>query len=300
MGCSNGDVAKLDSLFAECPFKNDSKKSSRYHENIDKDNNESNEVVSYLEYDNYDDDIIQHMEWLLQACVPKSNLKGTQNERDARQKLATFIMSMCVEVIFQPFRNGRNALHVACQLGDVQFVKTVVEHVNAAGNDKNPNSEEEKNSLTLYLDWLCEESGWSPLHYATAAGSMEVIDILLAGGSSVKILTDPSLTCKVSNFKGVSAYELAQSIQNGTWKTQIVCHGNALKKAASSEKSLDDLVTHLKDIEINGYIPWNPDSPSTDLDTSYKKGKDVKQGRDSLSDEFDSEKNPQHKKPIIR
>ena len=216
--CSNGEVGKLDSLLSECPFKNMSKgcgTTIRLNASSSEGGNENSkhnitedqggEGEASTEFDSSNDDLIHHMEWLLQSCVPKSNFKPTDSERDARQKLAIFIMSMCVEVIFQPFRNGRNALHVACQLGDAQFVKSVVEHVNAADSNLSSSSienakersDDSKDSLTLYLDWLCEESGWSPLHYATASGSVEVIEILLAGGSNVKILTNPSLTCKV-------------------------------------------------------------------------------------------------------
>jgi ankyrin repeat protein len=46
------------------------------------------------------------------------------------------------------------------------------------------------------LDSLCHDSGWSPLHYAVASGSFDILEMLLAAGANVKTCTEDSLTCR--------------------------------------------------------------------------------------------------------
>mmetsp|Transcript_31094 Transcript_31094/g.37959 ORF Transcript_31094/g.37959 Transcript_31094/m.37959 type:complete len:1506 (-) Transcript_31094:75-4592(-) len=237
--CSNGDKGKLDQLLADSPF--------------------SGNGGGGGEAESGEEDVTEHMEWLLPACVPKSYKGvGSQSERNARHKLALYVMTMSFSVIFQPVRNGRNdgrnALHVACQMGDVHFVKMVVDR-KGAGKDQTTEN------LKKRLNFVCKDAGWSALHYAAASGAIDVVEVLLAGGSDVKILTDASLTSRISNNKGVKPQELATLLHTGQI-SQLNCKGRALQESidiinlnSTLKKALEQIANRLSEIELKGYTP---------------------------------------------
>ena len=198
--CSNGEISKLETLLGDSPFKNyerygiiqninERQDISNKKDTTDEDASDiTGEYGSLNEYSN--DDVNQHMEWLIHACFPKYDQKPSKREREAKYKLSSYVMKIAFEIIFQPVRNGRNLLHVAAQMGDTNFIKEVMEHIE---NKLDTNSEDQTNIIS-YLNKRCEDSGWSALHYASAYGWKEVIEILLENGFDVKTVTDPILT----------------------------------------------------------------------------------------------------------
>ena len=68
-------------------------------------------------------------------------------------------------------------------MGDFSFVKLVTERT--VKGDENQ----------CCLDYLCQDLGWSPLHYAAACGWSDIVELLLASGCDVGVHTDPNLTC---------------------------------------------------------------------------------------------------------
>lgn len=137
-----------------------------------------------------DEDVTCHLEFLLPHCIATSK----RDEGDeACQKLATYVITMSVSVAFTIGRNGRSALHNACFVGDCFFVKVVTD----------------KSQQDSPLDLLCKDSGWTPLHYAVAAGCPEAMEELLIVGCDFDTCTDESLTCRARYV------ECAQSDGNG-------------------------------------------------------------------------------------
>ena len=108
------------------------------------------------------------MLWLLSSCIATSR-NGKAEEGESRCKLGSFVMTMSLDVIFNLRQDGRSALHTACLVGDYYFVKLLTEKI------KEENIQEQ-----FCLDFHCGDLGWSPLHYAAAAGWNDVVELLLA------------------------------------------------------------------------------------------------------------------------
>ena len=97
----------------------------------------------------------------------------------AREKLTKYILSVSFESVLvqSPLTHNRNAIHSAAYRNDANFIQWIID------SQKN-----------ISLDMLCEDGGWAPLHYATAGGAFEVVELLLREGVSVSTRTDPSLS----------------------------------------------------------------------------------------------------------
>lgn len=134
--------------------------------------NEGYKMRSLLSESPLEDSVDAHLESLLPHC--------NSSQEEASQLLAAFIINQSCKVVFIPGKNGRNALHTACLNGDLYFVKLVVQHQQQGGE----------------LDNLCQDSGWTPLHYSVASGSLEIMKLLLAAGANVKTCTKDSQTCR--------------------------------------------------------------------------------------------------------
>lgn len=131
--------------------------------------NEGYKLRNLLVESPLDEDVDTHLEFLLPHCMP--------SQEEASRMLAAFIVNKSCKVVFAIGKNGRNALHTACLNADSYFVKLVVEQ--QVGGE---------------LDSLCHDSGWSPLHYAVASGSFDILEMLLAAGANVNTCTEDSLT----------------------------------------------------------------------------------------------------------
>jgi ankyrin repeat protein len=154
----------------------------------------------------------QHLELLLPHALKSSKQQQQQQQhragQEARQLLATYILSTNVglAVSIRPLRNGRTAYHTACFFGDVPFLELVLERFQVAAKEQDkhqdwntlsetyssPETSGDKNHT--YLNQTCQDSGWTPLHYAVVSGSLEILELLLAAGASVLTLTDDTKT----------------------------------------------------------------------------------------------------------
>jgi hypothetical protein len=134
--------------------------------------NEGYKMRSLLSESPLEDNVDAHLESLLPHCH--------SSQEEASQLLAAFIVNQSCKVVFIPEKNGRNALHTACLNANFYFVKLVVQHQQQGGE----------------LDSLCHDSGWTPLHYSVASGSLEIMKLLLAAGANVKTCTKDSQTCR--------------------------------------------------------------------------------------------------------
>jgi ankyrin repeat protein len=163
--CQSNETAKLDALLQESPLRKNP-------------NSEEEKVTRSFSF--------PHLEFLLPNSVAKNQAQLTWG-LESRYKLADYVLSSDLPIAFQPLRNGRTALHTACFHGDVQFIKLLLERLTEYQDDDNliPN---------LYLNMTCDDSGWSPLHYAAVSGSHEVLEILLEAGCDTSTITDDTHT----------------------------------------------------------------------------------------------------------
>lgn len=166
---------KIDSLISDHPFKDDK------HDEIDPD------ILEELDSDylSFEEEVKENMLWLLSSCIATSR-NGKAEEGESRCKLGSFVMTMSLDVIFNLRQDGRSALHTACLVGDYYFVKLLTEKI------KEENIQEQ-----FCLDFHCGDLGWSPLHYAAAAGWNDVVELLLASRCDFEFETDPKLTCLI-------------------------------------------------------------------------------------------------------
>jgi len=227
------------------------------------------------------EEVCQNMEWLLPSCIAKvgntgnngrqqwgNNQQVMQDGREARGKLGMFVMHMAFHVVFISGRSGRTALHVASFAGDSSFVQLVVDQRQRieATEGHDPSTNENRRKIPKYcLDILSEDLGWSPLHFAVVGGWVDVAEKLLAGGCNVRACTEPGLTCRTSNGKGVTARELIEIIQGEKYVTSLECNGDSLHDVIESrcnggaedrrnyKAALDHLTGRLSDIEKHGY-----------------------------------------------
>lgn len=218
-----------------------------------------------------DEIITPHLEFLLPNIVAK-NRQQAERGKEARTVLAKYIFQASLPVVFTPLRTGRSALHTACFFGEIEFVRQVVDGA----------SQKESVVPPSFLNTTCQDSGWSPLHYAVVSGSDDVMETLLAGGCDVKTRTNDTHTWRSNNGKGITARELAESVIAGNHDKIFETHGIALQEVAghflshTEEKRkflklLDRNVERLKDIERNGYTPRKNEMPKEEEEADMKR-----------------------------
>eukprot|EP00978_Attheya_sp_CCMP212_P020497 scaffold58728_cov52-Attheya_sp.AAC.4 len=200
---SQHDALKTELLLSETPFR----QQDNSHSNSNNNNN-SNEDAD----DEMSSSIRTHMTWLLPNCVTKSRITlHTLNNKDghkkdsvtnaaagARYKLVSHVMKMAFDVMMVPNRNtGRSAMHTSAFYGDVTFFQLILDHTIMLTNQEESSSSVSTSTIPQHvLEMTCEDVGWAPLHYATAIGSMELVELLLQGGANIHVLTDSILTCR--------------------------------------------------------------------------------------------------------
>eukprot|EP00980_Cylindrotheca_fusiformis_P007251 scaffold1525_cov142-Cylindrotheca_fusiformis.AAC.51 len=231
--CQSNEISKLEALLLESPL----------HKTPDEE-----EAARSV--------ILPHLEFLLPNCVAK-NVSQLERGKEARKRLAEYVLSSDVPVVFKPLRSGRAALHTACFHGDVQFLRLVLDSVTTL-------EDTEALAPKSCLNLRCCESGWTPLHYAAVSGSKEVLETLLAAGCDTAAVTDDTHTWRKRDGKGVNARELVQYITKEEHEKAIETHGIALQEMTStfysqhSErksflKNLEHVFKRLIDVENNGY-----------------------------------------------
>jgi ankyrin repeat protein len=265
--CHSNEVSKLKGVLSESPLRDD------------------DDFTSLVE---------PHLQFLLPNCFAK-NRSLVEKGKEARAALLGYILYRSVPIVFEPLRNGRSAFHTACFYGDISTVKQIVDEAKPCGG-----------AAVTILNSLCQDSGWSPLHYAVLSGSLQVMENLLANGGDPKTLTKDTYTWRTHNGKGLTARNLIESIVSGNYKKDIETHGMALSEAThqlfsnSSEGRrclalLNGMLGRLKDVETNGYSPLDDaqiaeeekiaersllkqESMESEDTTTNKKGKKKKKG----------------------
>ena len=191
--CFLGDAKKMDALVGESPFKNYVYDPTPFisldHETEDG-GDDDDRPTSQEEY------LLRQMNWFLSNCIQKYQTQTSSHTTSrqlqpfanniAREKLARYILSVSFDaVLFQsPFTQNRNAMHSAAYRNDANFIQWIIECQQS--NDVK--------DISIF-DFLCQDGGWAPLHYATAGGSTEVVELLLRQGVCVTTRTNRSLTC---------------------------------------------------------------------------------------------------------
>ena len=164
--CQSNEVSKLEALIQESPLR--SNKATDDEETVTRSS------------------LLPHLEFLLPNAVAK-NRSLLERGKDARKRLTEYILTLDVPIVLSPLRSGRTALHNACFHGDIQFVRLVLDKVATYEDTESliPDS---------YLNITCDDSGWSPLHYAVISGSAEVLETMLAAGCDISTVTDDTHT----------------------------------------------------------------------------------------------------------
>jgi len=207
-------------------------------------------------------DVEVHLQFLIPHSVAK-NRQQVEKTAQVRNQLLAYMLPRSINVVFDPLRNGRSAFHTACFFGDVAMVRQVLDQLKKSLADASTPA-----FVSTHLTSLCQDSGWSPLHYAVLSGSMHAIESLLRHGSDVKTVTNDTHTWRTSNGKGVTARQLVESVISGNYEKEIETHGMALLDSTSSIRSnsterrrflalLDRILQRLKNIEANGYSPMD-------------------------------------------
>jgi len=245
--CQSNEITKLDGLLQETPLR----------KLMEEDNDEAGRIST--------SSIISHLEFLLPNSVAK-NRAHVERGIEARLRLAEYVLRTELLLTFKPLRSGRTALHTACFHGDVRFLQLLFDKVDSyepkEGNDPLPES---------FLNLTCDESGWSPLHYAAVSGSSEVMELLLEKGSTLSTLTDVTHTWKESDGRGITPRELVQYVKSDNYEKVIETHGLALQEMTNAFfnhhqerrvflRKLEFIYERLSDVEKNGYTPISKDN----------------------------------------
>jgi Ankyrin repeats (3 copies) len=209
-----------------------------------------------------------HLEFLVPLTVPKNaaSTKGIET----RIVLAKYLLQdFSPTHFFAPGRNGRSAIHMACLYADYPVLKMIVEKAR-----KKLTAEK----LCDALQEPCQDSGWTPLHYAVASGSMRTVETLFKSCGDknlvqklVQTVTNDMNTWKRGTNKGVTAQYLAEALVSCKHEKLIETHGMALlevvqhyklKAVAIAESSVyvqqvSAISKRLIQIETLGYTPMN-------------------------------------------
>jgi ankyrin repeat protein len=263
--CQSNEITKLDGLLLESPLRN-------LMEEEDNNNNDNETNGNYLSMSC----IIPHLEFLLPNSVAK-NRAHVERGIEARLRLAEYVLHSELSLAFQPLRTGRTALHTACFHGDVRFLQLLFDKIESY----EPN-EGETPIPSSFLNLTCDESGWSPLHYASISGSSETMELLLAKGSDLSTRTDVTHTWRESDGRGLTTRELVQYVQSGNYEEVIETHGLALQEMTNAffnhyqdrrifMKKLERVHQRLSNVEKNGYTPLSNAQTDSTIESELKK-----------------------------
>jgi hypothetical protein len=253
--CQSNETTKLDGLLQESPLRK-----------LMDDDNKSEDQTNRKKVST--SCIIPHLEFLLPNSVAK-NRAQVERGIEARLRLAEYVLQTELLLAFKPLRTGRTAIHTACFHGDVKFLQLLLDKIESY------EPKEGENPLpSSVLNMTCDESGWTPLHYAAVSGSSEILELLLAKGSDLSTRTDVTHTWRESDGGGLTPRELVQCVQSGKYEEVIETHGLALQEVTNAFfshhqerrvfiKNLDRVHHRLSNVEKNGYTPLKDKADGT-------------------------------------
>ena len=199
--CSGtGDAKKMDILVGESPYKN-----YVYDPNIDVQLVQGNRSQKQCQ----EEYLLIQLGWFLPNCLQKYQSSSSSSStattataqpfsnNQAREKLLKYIISQSLDVILHqsPINQHKNAIHLAAYNNDVNFIEWVINSQKSSSEQGKRLSSDGDSLFMEHLEGLCSDGGWSPLHYATAGGATNVVELLLAEGVNVTTRTNRSLTC---------------------------------------------------------------------------------------------------------
>lgn len=236
-----------------------------------------------------------HLEQLVHHCVPKSRQKeATKKGQTARELLTSFILRQSGGIYFmvQPVLRaggssssiifGRSALDTSCFFSDHSVIQLVVPELfkhfdtekkavlDAMSNPNNLGYSQPDHLPASYHNFLhqtCQDSGWTPLHYAAISGCLKTVELLLHCEYTMNydkkatyknktyqllpilyIESNDTLTWRRNNTNtqvgssgkstrgggprsgGITARQLIEFVKNGQHKKEIESHGMALEE----------------------------------------------------------------------
>ena len=189
--CTSGDCSKMEALLSESPYKNYTFQPSDVVEDTGENIPQNEE-----EY------LIQQLEWFLPNVLQKYPRdvplgKPPFEGNQARELLGRYVMETCFDTVCNLGSDMmRNAIHTASYRNDVEFLQWAIEQKNVEFLMANEDGEFPiEYPYSDALDSLCDDAGWSPLHYAVAAGNTGVVEVLLEAFCDIQTRSDYELTC---------------------------------------------------------------------------------------------------------
>jgi len=272
--CSNGDARKMDVLVGESPYKNYTYDPSATL-GLDDDDEEGSDDNGEGEDDRpktQEEYLSRQMDWFLPNCLQKYNsnpnyhVESQQEQQQlqqpfannlAREKLAKYILSVSFDVVLDqsPFTQHRNAIHSAAYCNDANFIRWIIQSQSNHQSSRQQQQHQHSNSDKMsYLESLCEDGGWTPLHYATAGGAQDVVELLFEEGVNVLTRTERSLTCfNRRSGNGITARELAIVLQSGAVDDDLTSDADILDEIVDNridEVSSADKAAYMRILRV--------------------------------------------------
>lgn len=171
--CQSNEASKLDALLQESPLsKSTTTATATNTMDSSTDSGMADEARTH-------DPLLPHLEFFIPNIIAK-NRNLVERGTDTRYRLATYLLELDANLAVMPLRSGRSPLHSACFQADVGLVELILSRL----DDSNK------------LNSTCEDSGWTPLHYAAVSGSIDVVEALMRAGCQVQTISDDRHTWK--------------------------------------------------------------------------------------------------------
>jgi len=275
--CGSGDVRKMDVLVGESPYK------SYVYDLASAGMDDGDEEEDTDRPKTQDEYLSRQMDWFLPNCLQKYQISGGNSQpyanNQARECLAKYILSVSFDVVLMQSHSStllkRNALHSAAYKNDADLIQWIIETQSISQKPPAKQQQQQRGQHQRmipekdYLESLCEDGGWTPLHYATAGGAETVVELLLMEGVCVTTRTERSLTCfNRRRGNGITARELAIVLQSGAVDDDLTSDAdildeiveNRIENVSANDKAaymriLKNMETRLANVENHGYTP---------------------------------------------
>jgi Ankyrin repeats (3 copies) len=270
---AQNEVQKLELLVAESPLRTVSQMQQQAASVL---NFHNQHLLHYPHNRSQVESVEDHLKQLVPLTVMAKLGAGVHGGGvETRLLLAVYIcQEFSVQHFLLPGRNGRNALHMACMMGDLSILQLIL--------DK---ALEQLDPPMVYSAILqpCQDSGWNSLHYAVSSGSLRVVQCVLqclnACSSdeeecdlqkAIQSASNDALSWKRGEpQQGITVQHLAVALMSHEPETMIETHGMALQEISnyrlrSNKPSVDpsvyvtmlsQMTIHLILIQSLGYTP---------------------------------------------